>query len=471
MKKILKTLMTLKVRIPIIFVVSLLILATCIIGVSFRRYERINLDKHVTMAEGITELMAERFDADRVDYYLKNNYASEEYLDLIRYYDILRDSYPDVRYMSVYRLSFDDKSKTPYGQAIVVINNSTDVFTEWGEDSIGEFHEVPNEFVDDFELMTAQKECVWHIVENQKSSIVTFVRPVLDCNGNYVCSAVVGFSLNAMYAKGIDFIIELLVVVAAVIIGVLVTINLVLSAILFKPLSRMTKCIESFKFDTDEDRFNNVNSMEALNIHVRNEIDELYNALVLSLKDSAYYMSSFNRAKNEINKISETAYKDPLTGVGSKAAYNDAVISLKNEMARNNEFQFAIVMADINNLKYVNDTYGHELGDEYIKGCCRIICNIFEESQVYRIGGDEFVVILKDSDYFCRVMLMDDLEFEFDKAYENNSVSEYCRYSASFGMAEYDPAGDKNVEDVFKRADKLMYEYKKEFKKANGSYR
>ena len=81
-------------------------------------------------------------------------------------------------------------------------------------------------------------------------------------------------------------------------------------------------------------------------------------------------------------------------------------------------------MADINNLKYVNDTYGHELGDEYIKGCCRIICNIFEESQVYRIGGDEFVVILKDSDYFCRVMLMDDLEFEFDKAYENTSVSE-----------------------------------------------
>ena len=74
MKKIVKTLMTLKVRIPIIFVTSLLILATCIIGVSFRRYERINLDKHVTMAEGITELMAERFDADRADYFLENNY-------------------------------------------------------------------------------------------------------------------------------------------------------------------------------------------------------------------------------------------------------------------------------------------------------------------------------------------------------------------------------------------------------------
>ena len=472
MKKLVRAMMTLRVRIPIIFVVSLLILGTCIIGVSFRRYENINLDKHVLMAEGVTRLMAERLEVDRIDFYLENNYSSTAYIDLIRYYDILRDSYPDVRHMYVYRIYKDENSGAVLGQSVVRIEKDyTEDISEQTGSTIGEIVAVPEEFTDDYEKMTSLNECVWHIVESNGSSIVTYVRPVLDADGNYVCSACVDFSLNAMYAKGIDFIIELLVVVSAVLIGVLVTINIILSAILFKPLSRMTKCIESFRFDSDEDRFNNVSSMEALNIHVRNEIDELYNALVLSLKDSAYYMSNFNKAKTEINKISETAYKDPLTGVGSKAAYDDAVKALQNEMTVNKDLKYGIVMVDINNLKYVNDTYGHEHGDEYIRGCCHIVCNIFKKSPVYRIGGDEFVVILKNVDYFGRHMLLDDFEYEFDKAYENESAEEYCRYSASFGMAEYKPGTDTGVEEVFKRADALMYEYKQEFKKANGSYR
>ncbi len=472
MKKIARKLMTLRIRIPIIFVVSLLILATCIIGVSFRRYENINLDKHVLMAEGVTRLMAERFEADMIDYYLENNYSSAEYRSLIRFYDILRDSYPDVRHMYVYRIYKDEDSGSVLGETIVRIENDiTGEVSESGEETIGDIVTVPAVFVDDFEAMTTRNECVWHIVESDGLNIVTYVRPVLDADGNYVCSACVDFSLNAMLAKGVDFIIELLVVVSAVIIGVLVTINFILSAILFKPLSRMTKCIESFKFDSDEDRFNNVNSMEELNIHVQNEIDELYNALVLSLKDSAYYMSNFNKAKTEINKISETAYKDPLTRVGSKVAYDEAVSKLQAEMASDPQLQFAIVMVDINNLKYVNDTYGHERGDEYIKGCASIVCNIYKRSSVYRIGGDEFVVILRNVDYFGRHMLIDDLEFEFEKTYEDKSVSEYCRYSASFGMSEYNCTYDESVEEVFKRADKYMYEYKQEFKKANGSYR
>ena len=66
-----------------------------------------------------------------------------------------------------------------------------------------------------------------------------------------------------------------------------------------------------------------------------------------------------------------------LVACGSKAAYNDAVERLQQEIPENAELQFAIVMVDINNLKYVNDTFGHERGDGYIKGCCKIVCNLF----------------------------------------------------------------------------------------------
>ena len=79
MKKILEKFMTLKLRIPIIFVLSLLLLATCIIGISFKNYEELNVDKHARMAEGITRLMAARLDTDKLDYYIENNYSSREY--------------------------------------------------------------------------------------------------------------------------------------------------------------------------------------------------------------------------------------------------------------------------------------------------------------------------------------------------------------------------------------------------------
>lgn len=466
--------MTLRVRIPAILILSLLLLATCIIGISFGKYEELNINKHVKMAEGITTLMAGRFDVNQVDYYIEENYSSREYMDLLKYYYTMKESYPDVKYMYVYKV-FKDESEEQ-GKGLVIIDLDEEYTEDVPIDSIewiGEITSLDPEFAEDLDLMTKEKECVWHIVnaDDGDGKIIAYTRPILDADGNYVCSACVDFSLNELYAKGVDFIIELLIVIVTIIVAVIMIINVILNVILFKPLDKMTKCIESFKFDSDEDRFNNVNAIEALNINVKNEIDELYNALVMSMKDSAYYMSNFNRAKTEIEEISETAYKDALTGVGSKTAYGIAMQKLQDELNRDKNISFAIVMVDINNLKYVNDTYGHEIGDDYIMGCCHIMCSIFKRSPVFRIGGDEFVIILKGDDYAVRNFFTDDLEFEYERTYSDKSLKEYRRYSASVGMAEYDPAVDTSVEDVFKRADSLMYEYKKEFKKKHGSYR
>ena len=474
MKRLYARCLTLKMRIPVIFVLSLLFLAACIIGISFRRYEALNVEKHVKMAEGITQLMVDRFEADRMDYYIENNYSSDEYMELLRYYYTLKDSYLDVRYMYVYKLFKDDSDGMIKGVVVLDLDEEyTEDVPQDSVDLIGDVSPTAPEFASDFEKMTVEKQCTWHIVESDETEgkLITFVRPILDGKGNYVCSACVDFSIDQLYAKGIDFVIELLVVITIIVIGVIVIINIILSVILFNPLSRMTKCIESFKFDSDQDRFDNVNKMEALNIHVKNEIDELYNALVLSMKDSAYYMTSLNLAKTEIREISETAYKDALTGVGSKRAYDNEMHKLQADLGRNQKIKFSIVMIDINNLKYVNDSFGHEHGDEYIKGCCNIICKVYKKSPVFRIGGDEFVVILRGDDYVNRMDCFDSLEDLFDESGNNTSAEEYCRYSASFGMADYDPSTDKNVDDVFKRADKLMYDFKKEFKKAHWSYR
>ena len=72
---------------------------------------------------------------------------------------------------------------------------------------------------------------------------------------------------------------------------------------------------------------------------------------------------------------------------------------------------------DANNLKMINDNYGHGAGDEYIKGCCKILCDVFCHSPVFRIGGDEFAVILKGRDYHNRNDLMKEIKETFERIY------------------------------------------------------
>ena len=173
--------------------------------------------------------------------------------------------------------------------------------------------------------------------------------------------------------------------------------------------------------------------------------------------------------EEQLGQISQEAYKDPLTNVGSKIAYSRKVSEL-NELLAKEQIQFAIVMVDMNNLKQINDAHGHKAGDLYIKGCCHLICDVFKHSPVYRIGGDEFVAILQGSDFQNRQEGTAALRTAFADAYQNEAQEPWLRYSAAVGMAEI-ASDDYTFELVFKRADKAMYEDKKQFKQQHGSYR
>jgi diguanylate cyclase (GGDEF)-like protein len=120
--------------------------------------------------------------------------------------------------------------------------------------------------------------------------------------------------------------------------------------------------------------------------------------------------------------------------------------------------EFAIAVLDINGLKNINDTRGHRVGDEYIKSCCRIICTTFKHSPVFRIGGDEFAVILTGEDYENRQILSD----SFKSIMQSNAQRDLA--TLAIGIAAYDRNMDTSVATVFERADNAMYENKKIYK-------
>ena len=120
--------------------------------------------------------------------------------------------------------------------------------------------------------------------------------------------------------------------------------------------------------------------------------------------------------------------------------------------------EFAAAMFDLNGLKLVNDTQGHEAGNRLIIQACRMICEHFKHSPVFRIGGDEFAAILEGQDYQNRAAIL----AAFNGQVEENQRSGQAVVAA--GMAEFAPGQDDSFQVVFERADREMYLRKKELK-------
>ncbi len=149
------------------------------------------------------------------------------------------------------------------------------------------------------------------------------------------------------------------------------------------------------------------------------------------------------------------AYRDVMTNLGNRAAFMKAQEELTSVV------NVGMVVMDINDLKYTNDKYGHQAGDEMI--CCAAQCisaTFAEKGNIYRIGGDEFVVILPDASEVLLHQMIDQLDV---------NIRENCNQSGqpwTLHIACGWAVGDtwKNAEDLFKQADDLMYENKHKMK-------
>ena len=163
--------------------------------------------------------------------------------------------------------------------------------------------------------------------------------------------------------------------------------------------------------------------------------------------------------KKQVDIESELARKDVLTGIRNRNAYEEELQKLTWKMQKD-DIKFGFAVIDVNFLKMVNDTYGHEMGNITICKCCEIVCRIFAHSPVFRIGGDESVVILENKDY----KHIEELIQKFNTTIETAEGEPWEKVSAAIGYAVYQPDIDDCVENVFNRADKAMYLRKSEMK-------
>ena len=180
--------------------------------------------------------------------------------------------------------------------------------------------------------------------------------------------------------------------------------------------------------------------------------------LIICIENREEYVKKEQEHIKALNLANDMARRDSLTSTRNKTAYHEFEQDLQKQIDEGAAEPFGILVCDLNELKLINDTQGHKAGDDYIKNACKLICRTFAHCPVFRVGGDEFVVVMRGQDYVEK----DNLISLFSRKIEENIRIGQGPIIAS-GLAVFN-SEDKTVEDVFKRADGRMYQEKARLK-------
>lgn len=302
--------------------------------------------------------------------------------------------------------------------------------------------------------------------------LITAGAPIRDSSGQIAAYATLDLSMEEVRATQRSYVLLngslLLGLTVILILASLILVNY----FIVKPLQVLSSAAKNYckdKKDTPHHGF------EGLPLRNHDEIGDLYSSMKQMESDMNDYYTTLYAAKQEIiatreeaDRMNELANADALTGVRNKRSY-DLEIQKLEAQRKKTDIDFAIAIIDLNGLKQINDRYGHEMGDLAIRKICDLICEIFVHSPVFRYGGDEFVLILRDRDLLHEKELRERFLKEMDSLSEDSSLKPWERVSAAIGVARFTPGRDKDVEDTFRQADTEMYNMKKEMKAENRS--
>jgi len=157
------------------------------------------------------------------------------------------------------------------------------------------------------------------------------------------------------------------------------------------------------------------------------------------------------------------AETDPLTGIANRQAGFQFLQEKMQDSLRTGS-NLTICFLDVNNLKLVNDKWGHNEGDRLISTVSEIVCSSLRANDnICRLGGDEFLVTFSNCDLVRAKSIWDRISKNF-VAFNYQSGLRYD-VTVSYGFAEYNGTQNISVEEFIEIADKRMYEYKTQFKK------
>ena len=170
-----------------------------------------------------------------------------------------------------------------------------------------------------------------------------------------------------------------------------------------------------------------------------------------TLETTSYFLASEISNHQMLKKLETMGTLDMLTGVMNRNAMNKTVDEF-SELTKDKLSNIGIVFADLNGLKQVNDSNGHDEGDKFLRKAAEILKRIFDGSKIYRAGGDEFLVLTSGIS-----------ENEFEKRVEKLRYYPMDSNSVSFALGSFYSEKGTDIRKAMCIADKRMYEDKQRY--------
>lgn len=178
--------------------------------------------------------------------------------------------------------------------------------------------------------------------------------------------------------------------------------------------------------------------------------------------DGVRMMYEMYKSRSRLATMSELAYTDFLTGLYNRNAFEHYYANVDE----NSTEKYGVIQFDVNFLKAANDQYGHKSGDLLLQTCAESLRRVFgEKGRIFRMGGDEFAVVVKDADQKQLTSLLSDYA---DVMHSVDSSMPDIPFSVAYGSAVFDPAEDRNLYGTLNRADEVMYCRKRQQKEVAG---
>ena len=301
--------------------------------------------------------------------------------------------------------------------------------------------------------------------------LVTSAMPIRDSYGQVVAYAGLDYSMNEIIAQQRKFLTIVILILAFMAAAAAYAAIKLVGRFIVDPINRLSEA--SLEYYSDESEGEDVlHKFSELDIHTGDEIETLAESIAKMEHDINDHISALMSARSELDSTKEyaeemekNAYVDSLTGVRNKRSYEAAIANLRSDIVQG-VARFGIAIIDINDLKMINDRYGHDHGDDAIRRICSIICEVFAHSPVFRFGGDEFVVLLRNRDLDNVEELILVFRKDLEELQSDDSLEPWERAGAAIGCSVFDQDIDSDTSDVFERADKAMYDDKRNTKAA-----
>lgn len=304
----------------------------------------------------------------------------------------------------------------------------------------------------------------------QFESSYIVVKPLLDASGKPFALLCADMSLALMHRNVRTYTFSSTALILLICIAFSVCVGTWLGRNVSAPLSKLEKSARGFAIRSHRQTDLSELAYEPPAIHTDNEIESLSDAITQMSADMKDYAETIlaeekraETAEKEVEDISRIAYEDELTKTKSKVAYDAKKAELAEKIAAG-DAKFALVIIDVNNLKHMNDTYGLDCGNRYIVSAGKVVSEIYPDTPVYRVEGDAFAVILEGEQYYQRDELFDLLEERFRMVQADQRLKPWERCSAAAGMTEFSPDADTDVDQVYRRAEKIMLRNKRMMK-------